>query len=243
MKSNYFRSPCQTIRRRIGISLFIFLSVSALAQTTFSKAEDLFLRNKPQDALAYLEKAVAEDPANIKAALYLGITYQQLGRADDAIAALRKLLPRSGDQTALVAFNLGNVYFSKGAATFAEQYYTQAIQADGNFSSAFLNRANSRIKTGALKDAVSDYQTYLTLEPSSPKRPQIEKLLALIQDQFAAEEHQKAVQEATAKAEEERRKKLLEEVSSSLQGAADETKGLQAGSEDVKTYDGQFELQ
>lgn len=214
-----------------------------MAQTTFSKGEDLFLRNKPQDALAYLEKAVAEDPANTKAALYLGITYQQLGRADDSIATLRKLLPRSGDQSALVAFNLGNVYFSKGAATFAEQYYTQAIQADGNFSSAFLNRANSRIKTGALKDAVSDYQTYLTLEPSSPKRPQIEKLLALIQDQFAAEEKQKVAQEAAAKAEEERRKKLLEEVSSSLQSAADESKGLQAGSEDVKTYDGQFELQ
>lgn len=219
------------------------MSVSVTAQTTFSKAEDLFLRNKPQDALAYLEKAVAEDPANTKAALYLGITYQQLGRTDDAIATLRKLLPRSGDQSALVAFNLGNVYFSKGSAAFAEQYYTQAIQADGNFSSAFLNRANARIKTGALKDAVSDYQTYLTLEPSSPKRPQIEKLLALIQDQFASEERQKAAQEAAAKAEEERRKKLLEEVSSSLQSAADETKGLQAGSEDVKTYDGQFELQ
>ncbi len=219
------------------------MSVSVTAQTTFSKAEDLFLRNKPQDAVAYLEKAVAEDPANTKAALYLGITYQQLGRTDDAIATLRKLLPRAGDQSALVAFNLGNVYFSKGSAVFAEQYYTQAIQADGNFSSAFLNRANARIKTGALKDAVSDYQTYLTLEPSSPKRPQIEKLLALIQDQFATEERQKAAQEAAAKAEEERRKKLLEEVSSSLQSAADETKGLQAGSEDVKTYDGQFELQ
>jgi tetratricopeptide (TPR) repeat protein len=243
MKSNYFGPPCQTIRRRIGLSLLIFLSVSVVAQTTFSKAEDLFLRNKPQDALAYLEKAVAEDPANTKAALYLGITYQQLGRLDDAIATLRKLLPRAGDQSALVAFNLGNLYFSKGSASFAEQYYTQAIQADGNFSSAFLNRANSRIKTGALKDAVSDYQTYLTLEPSSPKRPQIEKLLALIQDQFAAEERQKAAQEAAAKAEEERRKKLLDEVSSSLQSAADETKGLQAGSEDVKTYDGQFELQ
>jgi len=243
MKSNYFGPPCQTIRRRLGLSLLIFLSVSVVAQTTFSKAEDLFLRNKPQDALAYLEKAVAEDPANTKAALYLGITYQQLGRLDDAIATLRKLLPRAGDQSALVAFNLGNLYFSKGSASFAEQYYTQAIQADGNFSSAFLNRANSRIKTGALKDAVSDYQTYLTLEPSSPKRPQIEKLLALIQDQFAAEERQKAAQEAAAKAEEERRKKLLDEVSSSLQSAADETKGLQAGSEDVKTYDGQFELQ
>jgi len=175
-----------------------------LAQTTYSKAEDLFLRNNPRMPCPTWRKRWAEDPANTKAALYLGITYQQLGRADDAIATLRKLLPRSGDQTALVAFNLGNVYFTKGAAAFAEQYYTQAIQADGNFSSAFLNRANSRIKTGALKDAVSDYQTYLTLEPSSPKRPQIEKLLVLIQDQFVAEERQKAAQEVAAKAEEER---------------------------------------
>jgi K+-sensing histidine kinase KdpD len=90
---------------------------------------------------------------------------------------------------------------------------------------------------------VQDYTTYLSLEPSSPKRPQIEQLVALIQAQFAAEEQKKQEAEAAARAEEERRKRLLEEVSASLQAASEETKGLQAASEQVQSYDGEFTLE
>lgn len=228
--------------------LFCFLlnALPLIAQegpVDFAKAEDAFLRNKPQDAIPMLEKVITEDPANIKASLYLGIAYQQVKRWDDAIALYKKLLNRSGVDAAQIAYNLGNVYFSKGSAAFAEEYYTLAIQKNESYSSAYLNRANARIKTGNLAAAVNDYTTYLTLEPASPKRPQIEQLLALIQSQFAAEEQKKKEAEAQAKAEEERRKRLLEEVSASLQAASEETKGLQAASESVQSYDGEFILE
>jgi len=240
--------------RLMNISLVFFLVVffDALsvvplhaqeAQTNFTKAEDTFLRNKPQEAIPMLEAVLAEDPANIKAAMYLGIAYQQMKRWDDAIALYKKLLNRAGADVAQVAYNLGNVYFAKGSAAFAEEYYTLAIQKNESYSSAYLNRANSRIKTGNLKAAVQDYTTYLSLEPSSPKRPQIERLVALIQAQFAAEEQKKQEAEAAARAEEERRKRLLEEVSASLQAASEETKGLQAASEQVQSYDGEFTLE
>jgi len=213
------------------------------AQTNFTKAEDTFLRNKPQEAIPMLEAVLAEDPASVKAAMYLGIAYQQVKRWDDAISLYKKLLNRAGVDVAQVAYNLGNVYFAKGSAAFAEEYYTLAIQKNDTYSSAYLNRANSRIKVGNLKAAVQDYTTYLSLEPSSPKRPQIEQMLALIQAQFAAEEQKKLEAEAAAKAEEERRRRLLEEVSASLQAASEETKGLQASTEQVQSYDGEFTLE
>ena len=213
------------------------------AQTDFNKGEELFLQNKPAEAVTYLEKVVAGDPAFVKAALYLGITYQQLGKFDEAIAVYKKILPRAGNQAALISYNLGNVYFSKGNASFAEQYYTQAIGLDPAYASAYLNRANTRVKNGNFAEGITDYQEYLALDPSSPKRPQIEALISFINDEVAAEEQRKLIAEAAAKAEAERRQRLLDEVSASLQAAAEETQGLSSGSENVEGYEGEFELE
>jgi tetratricopeptide (TPR) repeat protein len=212
-------------------------------QSSFTRGEELFMQNKPREALAFLESTVADDPAHVRAFLYLGIAYQQLDRIDDAIAAYRKILPRGGPETARIAYNLGNAYYSKGNAVFAEQFYTQAIETDSTYVPAYLNRANTRVKSGSLREALTDYETYLTLNPRSSKRTEIERLASFIREEFAAGERRKLLAEEAARAEAERRQRLLEEVSASLQAAADESHGLSAGSEDVQGYDGEFELE
>jgi tetratricopeptide (TPR) repeat protein len=213
------------------------------ASPDFRQGEELFLRNRPAEAVAFLEKTNAAEPANITAALYLAMAYEQLGRADNAIAVYKRILPIGGEYTALIAFNLGNVYYAKGTAVFAEQFYTKAIEIDPGYASAYLNRANTRIKTGALKDAVPDYQLYLALEPASSKRPQIERLISLIEEEAAAAERRRLAAEAAAQAEAERRQQLIDDVSASLQAAAEETQGFTAGSEDLTGYEGEFELE
>jgi hypothetical protein len=94
-----------------------------------------------------------------------------------------------------------------------------------------------------MRDAITDYELYLSLEPLSAKRPQIEQLLGFIRAEFAAEERRRIVEEARAAAEAERRQRLLEDVAASLQSAAEETQGLSSGSEDVLGYEGEFELE
>jgi tetratricopeptide (TPR) repeat protein len=131
----------------------------------------------------------------------------------------------------------------KGNAAFAEQFYTQALEEDSAFAPAYLNRANTRVKTGSLTDAVADYERYLSLEPRSPKRPEIERMLSFIREEFAAEERRKLLAEEAARAEAERRRQLLEEVSASLQSAAEDSQGLSSGAEGVQEYDGEFELE
>jgi tetratricopeptide (TPR) repeat protein len=209
----------------------------------FARGEDLFLRNKPAEAVVLLEPVYSTDPGNIKAGLYLGISYEQLNRIDDAIAVYRRLLPQGGAQTALIAYNLGNAYYSKGTAGSAEHFYTEAIKADPGYASAYLNRANTRIKTGALKDALPDYEFFLTLEPRSPKRSQIERLVSLVQEEFTAAETRRIMAEETARLEAERKQRLLEEVAASLQASAEETQGFSAGSEEITGYAGEFELE
>jgi tetratricopeptide (TPR) repeat protein len=225
-------------------SVFLFLAaLPGFAQSNFIRGEELFMQNRPGEALAFLELAAAEDPAHVRAFQYLGRVYEQLGRIDEAIAAYRKILPRAGKEAARVAFNLGNAYFIKGNTVFAEQFYTQALEEDPGFASACLNRANSRVKAGSLREAAVDYELYLSLEPRSPKRPEIEGLLAFIREEFAAEERRKLLAEEAARAEAERRRRLLEEVSASLQSAAEDSRGLSSGSEGVHEYEGEFELE
>jgi len=253
--------------------LFLFSLVPALeAQTSFAKGEELFMQNKPQEALRYLEAAVSEDPAHVQAFLYLGITYLQLNRVDDAIVTYRKILPRGGDETATIAFNLGNAYFMKGSFDLAGQFYTQAIEEDPSYASAYLNRANALVRTGDLRSAVQDYEQYLSLDPGTAKREQVVKLIAFIREEFAAAERRRVMAEEAARAAElarvkaeeaakaeaelarlraeeaaraeaERKRQLLQEVTESLQAAAEDSRGLSAGSEDVQDYNNEFELQ
>ncbi|MDR1566486.1 MAG: tetratricopeptide repeat protein [Treponema sp.] len=223
--------------------LFFWTSGKAISQSAFAKGEELFMQNKPAEALGFLETAANEDPAHIQAFLYLGIVYQQMDRLDDAITAYRRILPKGGKETARIAYNLGNAYFTKGNAEFARQYYTQALDSDPSWAPAFLNRANAQIKTGALKEAVADYEQYLELVPYSEKRTRIEALIAFIRDEFAEQERRRIQAEEAARAEAERRKRLIEEVSASLQAAAEDSKGLSAGIEDIQGYEGVFELE
>ncbi|MCL1814566.1 MAG: tetratricopeptide repeat protein [Treponema sp.] len=209
----------------------------------FTQGEEFFIRNKPGEALPYLEKAFVADQTNLEGALYLAMCYEQMEKLDEAIAIYRKILPSGGDKTALIACNLGNVYFRKGSAAFAEQFYTQAIRADPAYAPAWLNRANARIKTGALREALPDYEHYLKLEPASTKRPQIERLVSLLQEEFASEEIRRLMAEEAARAETERRQRLMDEVSASLQVQADGAEGIAAGAEDLSGYDGEFELE
>jgi tetratricopeptide (TPR) repeat protein len=230
--------------KRFLIILFTLGAAGIFAQSAdFAQGQELFLRNKPAEALGFLETAAGLEPTNVTVGLYLAMAYEQLGRVDNAITVYRRILPVGGAQAALIAYNLGNVYYNKGTAVFAEQFYTKAIESDPGYASAYLNRANTRIKTGAVKDAVSDYGQYLNLEPSSPKRPQIERLLALIEEEAHAEERRKAAAEAAVLAEAERRRRLMEEVSEALQSSANEVQGLKAGSENVTGYTGEFELE
>jgi len=201
------------------------------------------MRNKPAEAVVFLENSIADDPARVMTWLYLGIVYEQLDRADEAIAAYRRILPAAGGLSANVANNLGNVYFQKGNTEMAEQFYTQAIGFDSVYSRAYLGRANTRIKAGNLRNAVADYEQYLTLEPRSSQRTGIERILTVIREEFAAEERKRILAEEEERRLAEERQKLLDAVSASLQSAADYSQSISSGAESVEGYEGEFELE
>jgi len=234
-------------QRIMKTHLFIlFLIVSAafgFGQTNFAKGQDLFMQNKPSEAVVYLENSTVEEPTRVEAFLYLGIVYEQIGRTDEAIAVYRQVLGRAGALTANVTTNLANAYFKKGSVAEAEMLYTQALNADFVYALAYLGRANAKMKRNALMDAVSDYEQYLLLDPRAPQRRSIERLILQIKSEYADAERKRLVAEEVARLEAERKQRLLDEVSASLQGAAGASKGLSTGAEDIEGYEGEFELE
>jgi tetratricopeptide (TPR) repeat protein len=223
------------MRRSIFLFSVIWFSYAGgflFAQSGFVQGEKLFLQNKPDEALGFLESAVSAPDAPLQAFLYLAMAYQQLNRLDEAAAVYQKILPDAGDAAALVAYSLGNVYYAQKNFPLAESSYTRAIEADDSFASAYLNRANTRLLVGAVEDAVSDYTQYLSLDAESAKRPQIEAILAAIQkaedDKAAvsAEEARRKAEEdadalAKAQAEEQRAKNAIPAILTTLQTIED----------------------
>jgi len=230
-------------KKIILIWVLLFFAGLCYGQSNFAKGEELLMKNQPAQAESFLMRAIADDPGNPVAYIYLGIVYEQIGRAEDAITIYRRILPSAGNFSANVANNLGNVYFQKGNIDTAEQYYTQAISYDSGYPNAYLGRANTRIKTGNLKSAVSDYQQYLLLDPTSSQRAKIEQLVNLIQTEAAAAEMKRLMAEEEARRLAEERQRLLDSVSASLQSVVDSSKGISSGTESVENYDGEFVLE
>jgi tetratricopeptide (TPR) repeat protein len=230
-------------KKIILIWVLLFFAGLCYGQSNFTKGEELLMKNQPAQAENFLIRAISDDPANPVAYIYLGIVYEQIGRVEDAISIYRRILPSAGNFSANVANNLGNVYFQKGNIDTAEQYYTQAISFDAVYPNAYLGRANTRIKTGNLKNAISDYEQYLKLDPSSAQRAKIEQLVNLIKTEAAAAEMKRLMAEEEARRLAEERQRLLDSVSASLQSVVDSSKGISSGTESVENYDGEFELE
>jgi len=230
------------LKKIINTCLLLFIAGFCYGQTNLARGEELLMKNQPSQALDFLVRAMAEDPSNSIVYLYLGIVYEQLNRTDEAIAVYRRALPIAGNLSAIVANNLGNVYFQRGNIEMAELYYTQAINTDSIFSNAYLGRANTYLKAGNLQNAITDYEQYMTLEPSSSQRAVIEQLINMIRSNFAAEEIRKLFAEEEERRIAEERQMLLDAASASLQSAADSSQSISFGAESVEHYDGEFEL-
>jgi tetratricopeptide (TPR) repeat protein len=215
------RTMTNRIRAAVTLAAAFLLVAASLpaASALFDKGTALFVQNKPAEARPVLEEALTDDPSNETIYLYLGIVYQQLGDPDRAITILKRGLNIATLHQDLFLYNIGNNFFSRGEYTFAEESYTSAVAANRTMPVGYLNRANSRMKLERWDGALADYQLFLQLAPQDPQRPQVEKVVALLQEHIAK-------QAALAQSEAERQKALMAAVLNSLTNASDDALNL-----------------
>ncbi len=202
---------------------FMFLQLGhfsqsvAYGESNFSKGEQLFLENKPEEAIVYLKKAYSSKEDS-KVYEYLSLSYFQLGMYDEGIAIVNAGMKVSGTDKKLLAFNAGNAAFIQGKYEAADAWFTTAIMADATYSSPVLNRANTRIYENKITDAKADYRKFLELEPDDYRRPEIEEILKEIDAEIALEEQR----EAERKAEEQRIREEEERLAEAQRKAEEE---------------------
>ena len=169
-----------------------------------------------------------------------------------AITTLQRASTVPGVDESTVRFNIGNNYLHLGDSERAYQAYSAAIEAKPVAADAYLNRANLHVSLEHYERAVTDYRSVLDLEPEHRQRPEIERMIFLLEGHIEEarirveeEEQRRQEEEARRIAEEERRqaeaearrRALLDNVLDSIRTSAEDTENLSAGSEEIDSGD------
>src|SRR6056297_3192000 len=182
-QSTDFAYPCQTRLWRTAIMLVFALITTGLgASELFDRGAEALLYNRPREAATILEQVIDSEPVNGRAYLYLALSYEQLSMYDRAISTLQRAETVPGVDRGTIRFNIGNNYVHLGDVERAHAAYTASLEANPAAVDPYLNRANVNVTREAFDDAIDDYTTVLGLAPDHPQRPQIERMIALLQD-------------------------------------------------------------
>lgn len=196
-------------RKYKSFSAIIFLLFFAAALSSAQQREGvrLYEQGMAAESIAFLEADIESGNALPVEYNYLGLAYYQIGNFAKSVEAFRKGLAIPGTNKKRIYFNLGNSYFLMGDFENALNSYSMASVADPNYGEPVLNKANAELKLDRLKDAQDDYRRYLALCPDTPQRPEIEKILALIDEEMVsrAESERVAQEEAERLRQEEER--------------------------------------
>ena len=245
--------------------ILFFLAIIFAYSDAFSEGEQYFKTNKPEQAIPFFEQAILSETVSPSVYNFLGLSYYQVGKYQQSLDTFIKGTTKDGTNKRILYYNAGNTAFAMGNYELSEQYFSFSFAADNKFSSALLNRANTKMKLDKLQEASDDYTQYLVIEPNSEQRPSIEKIIALIAGELKLREEEKIAreqeelrlkeeqariaaemeklrieQEKQAAIEAERRKKLLEDIAASLQSA--DSTNMSAGTDGVMEYEYESEL-
>ncbi len=217
------------MKRSSAVLLFFLLVFPAFCQgkpqsdenPLFLEASHLYQLQQYDAAIAKFEEALKADPSDERIYLYLGVAYQQKKKFPQAIDIFQRGLLVAKDHRAEMLNNIGNCYNKDGLAdyTAAEKYYNLAIAENKLFPYPYLNRAGIRINQKRYSEnqaSIEDCQTYLRLYPQTPKRKEVEALIAALQKDVADQA------------------KLLDDILNSLKNASADTHTDSAGTEGFK---------
>ncbi|MDX9800806.1 MAG: tetratricopeptide repeat protein [Spirochaetia bacterium] len=212
-------------------------------ENLLDRGEQLFMENRPADAIPLFLGALEKAPDEAGIYLMLGIAYSQTENYEKAVNYFREGAKKALKERDIYFYNAGNAYYLMGEYPLAEEMYSRAIRENGSRSnSSYLNRANTRLSLEKREDAISDYKVYLNIEPDNYQREPIQKLIDLLEKRGREELVKKQQDEALKLAEEKRKQELLRDVLDSLKNISDETRNVSAETEKISDYEEELEL-
>jgi tetratricopeptide (TPR) repeat protein len=118
------------------------------------------------EALPYLEKAVAADPGNSDAWHNLAVTYQKLGRNEEALGVLNRLT-RSHSSEKIYHYSRGSVLRALAKKDEALKAFRKAVEIDPEYREAQYALAITLEDLGKGKQARQAWKRYLEIDEDS----------------------------------------------------------------------------
>lgn len=161
-----------TIRRNID-----YASEIAIWQDTVDKSPGnpraqydlghaLEAADRPQEAIAHYEKALAEKPDYLDALNNLGHVLSVSGRAQEAIPHLQRAI-EINPGLAEAHFNLGYALAQQGRIKDAIAHLEEAVRIRPDFADAHQNLGIALAMDGRIDEAIVQWERALDLEPDS----------------------------------------------------------------------------
>ncbi|MDC7222937.1 MAG: tetratricopeptide repeat protein, partial [Spirochaetales bacterium] len=195
--------------------------------SSYDEAVEAYRYSRLDEAVSLLLQAKIEEPARDEIHLLLGTVYQKQNQFAEAESTFKEGMALFGVKRDNLIFNLANLYYSQNRKDEALSLYSDlSLGASEYRSVATLNRANCYLSLGDFTQALEDYNSYLTLEPLSSQRSEIERMIALLSQKMADEEERKRLAAEQAAREEARR--LEEERLAAQQAALEEAQRQEA---------------
>ena len=136
-----------------------------------------------EEAVYYIEKALAEMPDDAQAHANLGLALIGIKRLDLAASHFHDSLKLSPNNPR-VCSNLGSTYVSMGRVSDAITYFQQALALQPAFTQVHFNLGNALMHLHRYTEAADSFQQCLALQPDFPEvRIKLEHALQELGDQ------------------------------------------------------------
>ena len=119
------------------------------------------------EAIGAFQKVLDEEPMHSGALVSVGdilVTQQKL---DEAIVYFEKAIDQTTDE--LIPFNVAEIYFNKGNATKAIDYYKIATERKPDWADGHLKLAYAFLNTGDMEGATAAFEKVVEVDPDSPQ--------------------------------------------------------------------------
>lgn len=136
------------------------------------------------DEIKTLESVIAKNAEDVSSRIRLGNLYMDAQRFREAITQYDIVL-KSDPNNQNVRVDMGSCYRYIGRADMAVSTYKKAIEMQPNHPNAHLNLGvvfYDDLKAYDL--AVVEFEKYIQLEPASPRRAELEQVIAQIRSQI-----------------------------------------------------------
>jgi len=144
-------------------------------------------QKKWKDAQGALEKAVQQDPKAVEAYFELGVTLNQQKEFAGATKALNQGLQLNPDapNAAGAHYELARAYMGLGQVQDANPHAAKAVAMQPDVAQWHILMGNINLKKGDGQGAITEFQTYLKLEPNGSAAPSVKDLIPKIQAAMA----------------------------------------------------------